>query len=89
MDVSGHLHTLATLPLGENPWYALDTRMGGPQSRSGRGGEKKNPQPLPGLEPPIIQPVVQRCTTYIWCQGKRTREATPPLPNMSSWRGTF
>jgi hypothetical protein len=28
----------------------------GPKSRSGRGGEKKNSQPLPGLEPPIIQP---------------------------------
>jgi hypothetical protein len=32
----------------------------GPQSRSGRGGEEKNSQPLPGLEPPIIQPVAQR-----------------------------
>jgi hypothetical protein len=28
--------------------------------RSGRGGEEKNYQPLPGLEPPIIQPVAQR-----------------------------
>jgi len=27
-----------------------------PQSRSGRGGEEKNSQPLSGLEPPIIQP---------------------------------
>jgi hypothetical protein len=26
-----------------------------PQSRSGHGGEKKNSQPLPGLENPIIQ----------------------------------
>jgi hypothetical protein len=25
--------------------------MGGPQSRSGRGGEEKNSQPLPGIEP--------------------------------------
>jgi len=31
----------------------LDKRLGGPQSRSGRGEEKeKNSQPLPGLEPP-------------------------------------
>jgi hypothetical protein len=30
------------------------------QSRSGHGGEDKNSQPLPGLEPPIIQPVAQR-----------------------------
>jgi hypothetical protein len=35
----------------------LDRRLGGPQSRSGHGGEEKNSQTLPGLEPPIIQPV--------------------------------
>jgi hypothetical protein len=29
-------------------------RLGGPQSQSGRSGEKKNFQPLPGLEPPIF-----------------------------------
>jgi hypothetical protein len=34
-----------------------------PQSRSGRGGEEKNSQPLTGLEPPIIQPLAQRYTT--------------------------
>jgi hypothetical protein len=39
--------------------------LGGPQSRSGRGGEEKNSQPLPGLEPPIIQLVAQRCTTEL------------------------
>jgi len=33
----------------------LDRRLGGPQSRSGRGGEKINSQPMPGLEPPIVQ----------------------------------
>jgi hypothetical protein len=50
-------------PQGKSPWYPLDRRLGGPQSRSGRGGEKKTPQPLPGLEPPIIQPVAQRYST--------------------------
>jgi hypothetical protein len=44
-------------PQGKSPWYLLDRRLGGPKSRSGRGGEEKNSQPLPGLEPPIIQPV--------------------------------
>jgi hypothetical protein len=53
-------------PQGKSPSYSLDERLGGPQSRSGRGGEEKNSQPLPGLEPPIIQPVVQRCTTEIF-----------------------
>jgi hypothetical protein len=27
---------------GKSPWYPLDRRLGGPQSRSGRGGEEKN-----------------------------------------------
>jgi hypothetical protein len=42
----------------------LDRRLGGPQSFSEHGGEEKNSQPLPGLEPPIIQPVAQRCSGY-------------------------
>jgi hypothetical protein len=50
---------------GKNPWYLLDRRLGGPQSRSGRGGEEKISQPLPGLEPPIIQPLAQRYTTEL------------------------
>jgi hypothetical protein len=37
----------------------------GPQRRSGHGGEKKNPQPLPGFEPSIIQLLAQRYTTEI------------------------
>jgi hypothetical protein len=28
----------------------LDRKLGGPQSRSGLGGEEKNSQPLPGIE---------------------------------------
>jgi hypothetical protein len=43
----------------------LDRRLGGAHSRSGRGGEEKSSQPLPGLEPPIIQPVAQRYTTEL------------------------
>jgi hypothetical protein len=49
----------------KSPCYPLDRRLSGPQSRSGRGGEEKDSQPLPGLEPPIIQPVVQRYTTEL------------------------
>jgi hypothetical protein len=40
----------------------LDRRLGGPQSRSGGGGEEKNSQPLPGLESLLIQLVAQRYT---------------------------
>jgi hypothetical protein len=43
----------------------LDRRLGGPQSRSGCGGEEKNSQPLPGLELPIIQPVALHYTTEL------------------------
>jgi hypothetical protein len=34
--------------------YPLYRRLGGPQSLSGRGGEEKNSQPLPGLDPPPL-----------------------------------
>jgi hypothetical protein len=43
-------------PQGKTPWYPLDRRLGGHQSRSGRGGEERNSQLLPVLEPPIIRP---------------------------------
>jgi hypothetical protein len=67
MEVSGQLHAPAALPPGKEPlvWYPLDRRLGGPQSRSGRDGEEKNSQPLPGLEPPIIQPIAQLYTTEL------------------------
>jgi hypothetical protein len=38
-------------PLGKKLWYQVDRRMGGPQSRSGRGGEEVS-KPLPGLKSP-------------------------------------
>jgi hypothetical protein len=37
-------------PRGKSPRYLLATRLGGPQSRSGRGGEK-NSKPPPGMGP--------------------------------------
>jgi hypothetical protein len=73
MEVSGKLHALTAFLPCKKPWYPLDRRLGGPQSRSGLSGEEKNSQPLPGFLPPIIQPVAQRYTTeltrlmrYIW-----------------------
>jgi hypothetical protein len=38
-------------PQGKSPSYPLDRRLGGPQSRSGSGGEEKNSQLQPGIEP--------------------------------------
>jgi hypothetical protein len=42
----GHL-----TPRERTPKYPLGRRLGWPQSRSGRGGEEKNSQPPPGIEP--------------------------------------
>jgi hypothetical protein len=39
------------LDLGTKWRYLLERRLGGPQSRSVRGGEGKNCQPPPGIEP--------------------------------------
>jgi hypothetical protein len=60
MEVSGQLHTSAALPpRGKSPWYPLDRSLGGPQSRSGRGGEDKNSSPRQesNHRTPIVQPV--------------------------------
>jgi hypothetical protein len=47
-------------PQGKSPWYPSDRRLGGPQSRSGRGGEEKNSEPPPGLEPSSLCCETQR-----------------------------
>jgi len=51
LDGSGQLHVPAALTPGKEPHYTLDRRLGVPQSHSGYGGEEKNPQPPPGIEP--------------------------------------
>jgi hypothetical protein len=49
MEVSRKLY-----PRGKSPWYPVDRRMGGPQSRSGHGGDEEKschcPRPPPGSE---------------------------------------
>jgi hypothetical protein len=68
MEVSGQLHAPeALLPGKEPPAIHWIGGMGGPQSRSGCGGEEKNSQPLPGLEPPIIWLVPP---PIIWTRGR-------------------
>jgi len=56
MEVSGQLRAPAALIPGKGHLYPLDG-LGRPQSRSEHRGEEKNSQPLPGLEPQIIQTV--------------------------------
>jgi hypothetical protein len=46
------LHVSGAYPQGNLPRYPLDRRLGGPQSRSGRGREEKNSQPPPGNRTP-------------------------------------
>jgi hypothetical protein len=38
-------------PPGKSPWYSLDRKLGGPQSRSGHGREKVFSLPMSGIEP--------------------------------------
>jgi hypothetical protein len=56
-------------PQGKSPWYPLDRRLGGPQSRSGCGGGEKNSQLPPGIEPqnhdrPARGPVLYRLSYH-------------------------
>jgi hypothetical protein len=48
-------------PQGKTPWYPFNRRLGGPRSRSGRGGEEKNTQPRreSNRRTPIVQPLAQ------------------------------
>jgi hypothetical protein len=64
MEVSGQLHTPATLPPGKIPWYNCVGGWVGPKADLDTVAKRKNSQPLPGLEPPIIQPIAQRYTIY-------------------------
>jgi hypothetical protein len=42
MKASGQLHAPAALPQVKSACYPLGRSLGGPQSLSGRGGQKKN-----------------------------------------------
>jgi hypothetical protein len=50
-------------PQGKSPWHPLERRLGGPQRRSGHGGEEKNSQPPPGIEP---QSTKLGSSDFIW-----------------------
>jgi hypothetical protein len=46
--------------------YPLDRRLGGPQSRSGLRGEKRNPFSLPRIEPRPSSPSLYSVLCYDW-----------------------
>jgi hypothetical protein len=47
-------------PQGKSRWYPLDRKLGGPQSRSGHGGEEKIPSPRRESNPttPVVHGIV-------------------------------
>jgi hypothetical protein len=47
MEVSGQLHTPATLSWGKTPQYPMEWRLGGPQGQYGCNDKEKNPFPAP------------------------------------------
>jgi hypothetical protein len=51
MEVSGQLHAPAALLSEKQPLVPIGYEARWAQSRSGRGGEEKNSQPPPGIEP--------------------------------------
>jgi len=42
---------------GKSLCYPFDGRLGVPQNLSGCGGEEKISLPLPGFDPPLLQPI--------------------------------
>jgi hypothetical protein len=62
MEVSCQLYDPTALPPGKKNRYLLDRKLGGPQSRSGRGGEEKKktfPAPVRNRTP-VVHPVADK-----------------------------
>jgi hypothetical protein len=54
MEVSGQLHAPAALPSRKETPVPIESRLGAPQNRSGRGGEEN--KSLQGIEPRTSSP---------------------------------
>jgi hypothetical protein len=83
-------------PQGKSPWYPLDRRLSGPQNRSEHGGEEKNSEFLPGLEPPIIHILIvftrslelfKLLITPI--KGSEYRRVYPKVPGLAAWSENY
>jgi len=56
MEMSSQLHVPAVSPPGKkSPRYPFDRRAGGPQSRSGYGGEEKETHATAENQTPVAQ----------------------------------
>jgi hypothetical protein len=51
LDGSAQLHAPATLPLGKNPQYPENWRLGGIQNLCGHFGKERNLLSMPGIKP--------------------------------------
>jgi hypothetical protein len=60
------VHAPAALPQGKSPWCPLDRKVGGSQSRSGRGGKGKNFQPPLGIETQNPDRPARSLALYHW-----------------------
>jgi hypothetical protein len=71
MEVSGQLHAPAALLRRKSPWYPLDRKLGGPQSRSGHSGKAKE-IPAPAWNPTLVIQLVAVIILAKLCR--------PPMP---------
>jgi hypothetical protein len=62
-EVSGQLYAPAALTLETEPRYPLNSRLGGPQRRSGHYGEEENLLPTTGIEPRFLGRPARRLVT--------------------------
>jgi hypothetical protein len=80
-------------PQGKSHWYPLGRRLGGPQSRSGRGGEEKNSQPPPPeIEPrssdrPICSQSLYRLSYPGSC--KKGTRVYPKVSGLAAWSENY
>jgi hypothetical protein len=76
MLVSGQLHAPAALPQGKSPWYPLERRLDGPQSRFRDGGEEKIPSPCRDSNPLPHHHPARSPALYHWDQYKQESHST-------------
>jgi hypothetical protein len=56
MELSGWLHAPTAISRRKEPRYPLARRLGGSQSRSGRGADEKESS-LPGIQPGYVKKI--------------------------------